>query len=81
MEFLDPQEAEKFKIQKCIQYCGTPCRIGNSPESVEDLINDDDIPNEGILKDNEDQTENEYAEGYINFHSSLYEVFKLFFHE
>ena len=25
MEFLDPLEAEKFKKQKCVQFCGTPC--------------------------------------------------------
>ena len=24
-EFLDPLEAEKFKKQKCVQFCGTPC--------------------------------------------------------
>ena len=25
MEFLDPLEAEKFKKQKCVQFCRTPC--------------------------------------------------------
>ena len=25
MEFLRQYEAEKFKKQKCIQHCGTPC--------------------------------------------------------
>ena len=25
MEFLDPKEAKKFKKEKWIQYCGTPC--------------------------------------------------------
>ena len=25
MEFLDALEAEKFKKQKCIQFCWTPC--------------------------------------------------------
>ena len=25
MKFLGLQEADKFKKQKCIQYCGTPC--------------------------------------------------------
>ena len=25
MEFLDPQEAEKFKKQKCLMFSGTPC--------------------------------------------------------
>ena len=25
MEFLDPLIAEKFKKQKCIQFCWTPC--------------------------------------------------------
>ena len=27
MEFLDALEAEKFKKQKCIQFCWTPCRF------------------------------------------------------
>ena len=41
MEFLDTQEAEKFKKQKWIQYCGTPCRssakmtIGYSSNKIE----------------------------------------------
>ena len=26
MKFLDPQEAEKFKKQKWLMFCGTPCR-------------------------------------------------------
>ena len=34
-------------------------KMGNSHESVDDLDNDDDTPNESIHKDNEDQTENE----------------------
>ena len=24
-KFLDPLEAEKFKKQKCVQFCGAPC--------------------------------------------------------
>ena len=27
IEFLYPQEAEKFKKQKCLQFCWTPCRL------------------------------------------------------
>merc|ERR1711909_239136 len=42
-------------------YKMTEEKIGTSPESLNDLDNNDDIPNEGILIDNEDQTENEYA--------------------
>ena len=26
-EFLDPLETEKFKKQKCVQFCRTPCTI------------------------------------------------------
>ena len=25
MEFVNPFKAEKFKKQKCVQFCGTPC--------------------------------------------------------
>ena len=27
MKFLDLEEAEKFKEQKWVMFCGTPCRI------------------------------------------------------
>ena len=40
------QAAKDFQVRKL-------------PESVNDLDNNDDIPNEGIRKDNEDQAENE----------------------
>ena len=30
MEFLDPLEAEKFKKQKCVQFCRTPCSLENT---------------------------------------------------
>ena len=35
MEFLDPEEAYKFKKQKWKQYCGTPCTIPDGWVRVE----------------------------------------------
>ena len=49
--------AKDLKVKKLAENI----RKGNSPESVDDLENNDDIPNEGIRTDNEDQAENEYA--------------------
>ena len=34
MEFLDPLIAEKFKKQKCIQFCWTPCSILPERENI-----------------------------------------------
>ena len=49
------QTAKDLQIKKLAKNS----RIGDSPNSVDDLDNNDD---EGILKDNEDQSEEEYDE-------------------
>ena len=49
---LAPKDLKAKKLAESI-------KMGNSHESVDDLDNDDDTPNESIHKDNEDQAEYE----------------------
>ena len=37
MEFLDPLEAEKFKKQKCVQFCRTPCILNIVGEKFQSM--------------------------------------------